>query len=281
MLRSVMVAVDFSEESALVLGFATGLTRLGVRRVVLGHAVDASGMEGPIIASKVDKVRESMRAMAVPLSDAGLEVEVRVATGDAVNELVALAAETHVDAVVCGTHGKGYLTKLIARSVSEQIALEADRPTMLIRFGLLRTKEDGAQLSRGFGTNVLLPTDFSSSATRALMAVSGLPKGALGTVYLLHVLDESLTGDRLRRAQEGAEFQLENLRAIAEQAGITARGIVRQGDPQRAILQEVNERRVSGIVVGRRGQGPLQEALLGSTSMTLVRQASCPVMVVP
>lgn len=282
MIRSVMIAADLSPECNLVLRFAEGLPTLGVKRIVLGHVVEASGMEGPVIAAKVDKAREDIRALASRLTDAGLDVEIRVSTGDATHALLALATESHVNAVVCGTHGRGIISKLFAGSVSEEIAVQANVPTMLARFDLLRTREgDPASFARDFGKQVLLPTDFSSSSTRALMHVLELPKGAVSMLYLMHVLDPNLSGDALERAREGAGFELDNLRKMAEQAGITARCVVKQGPALRTILQEANERRVTGIVVGTRGQNPLQEAVLGSTSMTLVRQASAPVIIVP
>lgn len=281
MLRSVMVPADFSDEHALIMRFAAGLGSIGVRRVVVGHVLDSSGMEGPVIATKVDKAREDVRALAKPLVDAGLDVEVRIGTGEPAHGLLGIASEAHVGAVICGTHGKGRLSKLLSRSVSEQIAVEANIPTMLVRYDLLRLKDDPADYARSFGRSLIVPTDFSASSQRALMAVLELPSKALGTVYLTHVLDKSLSGDKLRKVEGGAEFQLGNQRTIAENQGITARGVIKQGDPVREILGEANERRATGIVVGTRGQNLLQEAVLGSTSMTLIRQASCPVMIVP
>ncbi|MRR12047.1 universal stress protein, partial [bacterium] len=229
----------------------------------------------------VDKARDKIRSLTSRLSDAGLDIEVRVSAGDPAHGLLALATESRVDAVVCGTHGKSVLTQLFSGSVSEEIAVEADVPTMLVRYDLLRTREEPAAFARGFGKQVLLPTDFSSTSGRALTAALALPKGAIGMLYFLHVLDGGLSGEKLERAREGAGFHLDNLCKMAAESGVTARGIVRQGDPVRAILQEAAERRTTGIIVGTRGQNVLQQAMLGSTSMTLIRQASCPVLIVP
>lgn len=281
MLRSAMIPTDFSNETSLILRFAEGLPALGTGRVVLGHVVDASGMEGPVIAAKIDAAREQIRSLTARLVDAGLEVEVRVGAGDPVQGLLAIAAESGVDTIVCGSHGKSILTKLFVGSVSEQLVVEADIPTMLIRYDLLRTREEPGLFSRGFGKQVILPTDFSESSARALAAATLMPKGAIGMLYLLHVIDSGLSGEKLRRAQEEAGAKLDTMCETAAEAGLTARTIIRQGDPVRSTLQQVAERRMTGIIVGTRGQNPLQEAVLGSTSMTLVRQASCPVMIVP
>lgn len=281
MLRSVMVPADFTAECRLIIGFACGLKELGVKRVVLGHVVEASGMEGPVIAANVDKVRDRVRELAAPLTACGLDVEIRIATGNPAQGLIGIATETHVDAVIAGTHGKGIITKLFAGSVSEEIAVEANVPTMLVRYDLIRTQDDPAQYARTFGRSLLLPADFSASSMRALMMALEFPASAVGTVYLMHILDRSLGGLALKKAEDGAEFQLGNMRKMLEEHKVTARCVIKQGESKRAVLQEADQRRVTGIIVGTRGQNALQEAMLGSTSMTLVRQASCPVLIVP
>ena len=281
MLRSAMVPVDFSANFELVLQFSEGLSALGVRRVVLGHAVDAVGLEGPVIARAVDTARDKVRTLQEGLVDAGLEVEVRVATGDVTDTLLSIASESHVDLVVAGTHGKGVLTKLIKGSVSEDIVQSSQVPTMMVRYDVLRSAAHPREVAEGFGRSILLPTDFSSSSMRALMSVFEMLPKSVGTLYLLHVGEEGLSADKARKAEEGAEFQLRNMVGMAAEHGVSARPVIKVGDPKRVILQEANERRVSGMVVGSRGPNPLQEVMLGSVSLTLMRQASCPVIIVP
>ena len=75
--------------------------------MVLGHVVDAAGMEGPVIAKNVDKAREDVRTLQTGLVDAGLEVEVRVATGD--DRHAALdRRESHVDLIVAGRTARAF-----------------------------------------------------------------------------------------------------------------------------------------------------------------------------
>ena len=281
MFRTVLLPIDFTADSELVLAFARGLPALGVRRIVLGHVVQTSGMEGPVIARAVDEARDGLHKLCPPLEAAGLGVEVRVVTGDTVEELVALAAETQVDAAVYGSHAKSLTTQLLAGSVSERLVRDAVVPQLVVRFDLIRNQSEPAALLRHFGEKVLLPTDFSLSASRAFTRVIELPKGTVKHVFLLHVVDPALTGDKLRRAEEGAEFQLKNLQAMCAQQGIASSVSVIRGNPVQAVLAELDERRASAVVVGTRGRNAMQEMLLGSVSMTLVRQASCPILIVP
>ncbi len=281
MIRSVLLPADFTDESRLVLRFAAGLGALGVRRVVLGNVVDASGMEGPVIAAEMDRARDAVRGAAGPLIDAGLDVEVRIAAGGDPSEgILGLAADANVDAIVCGSHGKGTVERLIAGSVSEEVIANADVPSMMVRFSLLATVDEPADLLRSFGRTLVLTTDFSAASTRALMTILDLPRGGVGTLFIVHALDPSLGGEQLRKAETGAEFQLRNMADMAAQKGIVARPVIRQGEPSRVALREIDERRATGVVAGTRGRGPLTDALLGSVSLTLVRQASCPVLIV-
>ena len=276
-----MIPTDFSDECDLVIRFATGLTALGVRRAIVAHVVEASGMEGPVIAAKVDAARDAMRDVIIPLRDAGLDVEVRILAGQPFQELLALAAEANVDAIVCGSSGKSVRDQLFVGSVSERLAKEAACPTLMIRYDLLRMVADPADLARKFASRLLVPTDFSGSATRALQMTILLPAKTIACIRILHVLPAPPTDERGRRTEMGAEFHLRNLADLAKEKNITASPTLRYGTPEREILGEVHDSAITGIVMGTRGRNALAEALVGSASMTLVRQASVPVMIVP
>ncbi len=281
MLRSVLLHTDLTPEDDIVIPFATGLPALGARRAVLASVVDASGLEGPVIMACVDKARERLREHAKTLRDAGLEVEVRVLTGEVDRELLGLAVETGVDMMVSCTHGKSFLARLIAGSTSESLLSHAECPSMFVRFDLLGEAEHPSDPASDFCRSLLLPTDFGGPATRAFMGVLELPSDCVGTLHLLHVIDPDLDDRKLRDHEVGAEFQLSNLAALAAEHGIDASVTIRQGDVGETVLAEMRGKRVTGAVLGTRGRGPVADALLGSLSLTLLRQATCPVLVVP
>lgn len=280
MIRTVLLPVDFSDDNALILAFARGLPSIGVERVVLGHVVEVSGVEGPLIARRIDEARDRIRQDAQALAQVGLDVEVRVVTGDPVEELSGLASEGHVDAAVYGSHAKTVMNQLFAGSVSERLLRDASIPHLVVRFDLLRGMADPATLLKHFGEKVVLATDFSLAASRAFTIATEFGS-ALRHLFLLHAIDPTLTGDKLRLAEEGAEFQLKNLQAMCKQLGITASVQVIRDTPVHALLGATEERAVTGIVVGTRGRNAVQEMLLGSVSMTLLRQAGCPILIVP
>lgn len=281
MIRSVMLPLDFTRDSGLALHFCGGLVDLGVRRVVVCHVIDATGLEGPVIAAKVDQVRQEIRAVVAPLADAGLDVEVRLPTGALDRELVAVAAESRVDAIVCSTAGKTVADQLLLGSISEFLVRTVGVPSITVRQELLRNAADPADLARRFAKCLLVPTDFSGTATRAFDCALALPPKAVGSIRLLHVLPRSDDPARAKRDEDGASYELRDIAAVAKEHGLTAVPVLGHGEPERAIMAEIDESRVTGVVIGTHGRSPFEEAFLGSVSMTLLRQASCPVMIVP
>ncbi len=281
MLHSVLLPTDLRSDSANVIEFAKGLPHIGVRRVVLAHAIDASGMEGPVIVAAVDHARAALLELAPELEAAGLRVEVRVPAGDdPTHELIALAAESHVSGVVCGTEGRGRVSRLVAGSVSEALFRHSKVPAFLVRFDVLRDCEDATALSRRFCERLIMATDFSASASRALHVILELPEGSVQEVVLLHVIDPRLTGEKRRAEEEGAEYHLRGFAAMLEARGTRAITVICCGDPSDCVLSELAKHEGTGVVIGTRGRGALGGAILGSVAATITEHAPCPVLVV-
>ncbi len=280
MLRTVLVPTDLAEAVDLVIRFVGGLVTLGAKRAVLVHVVDPTGLEEPVLAARVDELRGKLREAGRPLETAGLHVHVRICTGPAQEQILALAHEMQVDAIVVGSHGRGVVDQLFEGSVSDRLLRDSRVPVLCVRFDLLRNAKDPARLAATFASKLLVPTDFSATAMRAFQAALELPPKSITSMFMMHCLDPALTGEKRRRAEEGAEFQLRNLVSMAAERGINASAVINGLDCARGVLAEIDERRVSGVVVGTHGRTAFQEAIMGSVSMTLLRQASCPVMVV-
>jgi nucleotide-binding universal stress UspA family protein len=275
MMSTVLVPTDLSAAQEGVMRFCTGLHDLGVARAVCCTVVDTTGLEGTVIAAKVEAARKTLERVSEPLVRSGLEVELLVPTGDPERELLAIASEEHIDAIVSGASGKTAADRLFIGSVSERLARDGGIPSLTLRYDMLRAAEEPAELARRFGRMLLVPTDFSATAARALNMALSLPKRVVGSIRLLNVSSGGAAADA------GAEAELRKLVAIAKERGIHATPVIGHGAPERAILAEIDASGVSGVIVGSRGRSLLQEALLGSVSMTLIRQAPVPVLVVP
>ncbi|MGE5620818.1 MAG: universal stress protein [Sphingomonadaceae bacterium] len=83
-----------------------------------------------------------------------------------------------------------------------------------------------------------------------------------------------------RALWDGAQAILDRNMEPFRQAGVQVEGVMASGDPAREIVDFARKGRYDLLVVGSRGEGAVERALLGSTSDAVVRESPCPVLVV-
>jgi nucleotide-binding universal stress UspA family protein len=246
--------------------------------VLIVTAVDASGLEAPVVAAGIDRARERLAAMAATsMVGCSLDIELRVVTGDRIEGILALAEQADIDVICCGTSGKSVVDALFAGSVSERLFASGRLRTMTVRYDLLESVDDPLGLSHDFARRLVVPTDFSAAATRAWLSAVERPAEAIDVVTALHVLPEDSTEEDARNA----EVMMRGLLAIAEGHGVEARTVIRSGDPVTVTLDYLTEADATGVITGQRGRGPLRQVMLGGLSLELLREAPCPVVVQP
>src|SRR5678815_589500 len=139
-------------------------------------------------------------------------------------------------------------------------------------------------------TSILVPTDFSETAARALDYASALAAKLGARIHVVHVIGipalgipelgvalTSVTIDSLVRDNQAALDRLVDSRRNQATFGDV---LLRTGDPRDMILQAANEVHADLIVIGTHGRRGLARALLGSVAEEVVRTAPCPVVTV-
>lgn len=141
---------------------------------------------------------------------------------------------------------------------------------------------------------LLVPTDFSRTADRALEMAVHLGRALSAEVLLLHVLTEGPVvvedlggvragGEITRRHVTQEQWADEHLRprvAGLEAAGLRARGLVTVGRPAAEILRAAEAHGADLVIMGTHGRGRAGRFLLGSVADQVIRGAACPVMTV-
>ncbi len=151
--------------------------------------------------------------------------------------------------------------------------------------------------------NILVALDLSSASQQILSVVKTLTSGSSAKVWLFHVtepssgmvdykgslrndesddrLDTDYARDQIAQKfhDEHATLQKEAEKLKTAQVSVTARIV--QGSPTEILLQESEKLAIDMIVVGSHGHGALYSMLIGSVSEDILKQSSCPVLVVP
>lgn len=80
-----------------------------------------------------DQLTNYLEACAMPLRAAGLNVEISVRFGDAVEEILAAAREADVEVIMMATHGHSALAQVVFGSVAGRVLGSGARPVFLVR----------------------------------------------------------------------------------------------------------------------------------------------------
>lgn len=85
----------------------------------------------------------------------------------------------------------------------------------------------------------------------------------------------------LQHLMHEAEALLEAVAAQISQYGPVVRRFVRQGELSEQIVKSAQEWRADLLVMGTSGRSGIKRLILGSTAEEVLRQAPCPVLVIP
>jgi nucleotide-binding universal stress UspA family protein len=233
-----------------------------------------------------ERIREQAQmlvgALAVSLRDRwGIDPGIHVATGPLLGTIEDTATELAADVLVLGARGASMLRHVMLGSTADRLVGNFSRPLLVVK------RAPAADYRC-----VLVPVDFSARALPALQLARAVAPQA--RVVVMHAYEIPFEGKLIvagmeethlqeYRERAGAEAQ-QRMAALRQQAGIAqdeALEVLVHGAPAQRILEQEQERDCDLIVLGRRGQGRLQDILLGSVSRRVLAEAQADVLLLP
>ncbi|MBG0776899.1 MAG: universal stress protein [Desulfovibrionaceae bacterium] len=141
-IKKILCAVDFSDQSVMVADYAVELAKAMDAKVIVvyvapsmsqyvGFHVAPNSIESFVgeIVSGAEKTMDNFLAE----NFAGMQVEGRVVTGYAAEEILNVADDEAVDMIVMGTHGRKGIDRILFGSVAEKVVKSAIQPVLTIR----------------------------------------------------------------------------------------------------------------------------------------------------
>lgn len=289
----VVVGIDFSPASvdaARWVGrhFAPGA------ELVLAHVISipdpspiARGKYPPrelLVGTMREGAEKRLREVSFSLGAARMWLEIR--EGDPVECIGALADDFSAEVVVTGAHGErgGMLGRL--GSTADRLVRASTRPVLLVTKPRLTTPR-----------HMLVPLDKSDRVPAALSWASALSQQLGMRVTTLHVVTGGVSSGALTALSVVSGTPPVDISppiaAVSDSNrwldDVVAAGVSREhvnsevavGEPTHEIVAAAERLDADLIVMGRRGAGNLRRAVLGSVVAGVLRNAPCPVLVVP
>lgn len=142
-------------------------------------------------------------------------------------------------------------------------------------------------------SNILVATDFSESAARAVATAADYARHFQAQLTVLHAyrvdipVASPLTGGGyvlpdgfFEQLTKEARSRVEQVASEITATGVSAVGVAVDRHPASAIVEEAKARKVDLIVMGTRGLTGIKHLALGSVADRVVRTAPCPVLTV-
>ena len=143
------------------------------------------------------------------------------------------------------------------------------------------------QIGRKNVSSVVVATDFSKGAKRALKRTQHLPLDQGAKVVLVHVLPSKEAIAPVTRAESISkghlQRELESLRTALDRLGrqdVRLLSSLVSGDPSTELVTIARESSADVLLVGRRGTGTFKKLLLGSVSERVVNAGQVPTLIV-
>lgn len=293
-IRRVLCPTDFSDTSLKALRHAAAIARWYGAPLDVVHvmseglapvALTGIPLSPDVTQEILRKGQESLRTWIEEAKLDGPEPTLAVLSGHAVEGILGYARDVSADFIVLGTHGRSGLDRVLIGSVAERVLHHAPCPVLTIPPS---AEPANAHPAVRFA-RILYATDFSPESEAALAMALRLAQENQAELTLLHVLEalnesdvETIAhyriADYLRLRKDEAAERLTALVPDSARDWAKLHERLEIGPSAKTILKVAKEIDADLICMGAQGHGDLAVAIFGSTTQTVVRRATCPVL---
>ena len=141
MFKSIVVALDRSDASAVALDYATKLAAIDGASMVLVNVLEiaklaaVSGYQTPYPAEAIEAIRQDGEQLLKEAAEVNAAQKIHVVTiaaeGDPVDVILQAAEEHQCNLIALGTHGRKGLSRLFLGSVAEGVLRRSKVPVFV------------------------------------------------------------------------------------------------------------------------------------------------------
>src|SRR6185437_11693497 len=291
-IQRILVATDFSVRADRAVRRAAKLAAEHEAELYLLHVLPSLPFEAfkrlmvdtPLETEQrlYDQAKAALQKKAQMLAAEGVNVKYHVAIGSAHTEINQYAKSRQADLIVIGDQGETFIQEFFFGTTASKTLIKG-------RYPLLIVKQESEHSYRC----VLVPVDFSLPSGLALqIALKVVPTGASTevSIHALHVVDDAKIHQRgldavtleLHRNQVLSQVRRDLEKTVSGYATSDHRitPMIEYGSPPDVIRKKALFLGSDLIVIGKRGETELDEALFESVTKHVLFETPCDVLVV-
>ncbi|KYG81883.1 nucleotide-binding universal stress UspA family protein [Roseivirga ehrenbergii] len=275
-MKTILVPIDFSEQSKYALNFAAQLAKKGKLQIQAIHIIEGPqnhtfNTMGDGIANESedyfflkqlhDKTKENMRNLVESKAYAGIDITGSVEIGNPYQSISKAIADHQADLVVMGSKGVSGIDEVLIGSNTEKVVRHAKCPVITIK----------SEVKLNTIRNIVLATNLREEQSRLFVELKKLQ--AL-TGAKLHLVKINTTNDFHTQRQMQDEF----VRYINDhQLANVHTAIYNETSEEEGILAYAEDVNADMIAIGTHGRTGLLHLLSGSIAEDLVNHSQIPV----
>jgi nucleotide-binding universal stress UspA family protein len=235
-----------------------------------------------LVEKEIEKARERLASVKESARRENVTCETVVRQGeDSYRFIVEEALNNRAEMIIMGRRGRTGLKRLMMGSVTAKVIGHAPCNVLVV------PRAAKVELRR-----ILVATDGSRHSEAAAMEAIGIAKRSGARLTVISVVpseaaspfdivhSEMQRGLITEKEHKAAECSIKNIREIADKEGVSVEGLILEGRPYEAIIDEANEKKTDLIVLASHGRTGLEKLLMGSVTERVIGLSPCAVLVV-
>ena len=274
-LKRILVPVDGSASSLIAEETGAKIAKKTGASITVLHVMQEATFDYTLPRSVQDELlghieqrgQDIINKASALFKEEKVEVDAETFSGNPANDILDFS-RSGFDLIVMGACGEHEKDTCVLGSVTKKVIRHTTCPTLVAK--------QVSSLS-----NMLVCTDGSEHALRALDFAAKLAEKMSSKIVLLHVQGEKLHKVSPKTAKDLGRKILSKTARVLGKRKVKIDRKLEFGVPANVIVDFAEKGNHDLIVLGRRGLGPIDRFLLGSVSDDVSHKAKCSVLIIP
>ncbi|MEO7166859.1 MAG: universal stress protein [Chthoniobacterales bacterium] len=302
-LRQILVPIDFSPASLASLRFAKLLAARFGAKLHLVHVIAPAPIyglgRGVLLLPFPDKAmvqaaRQRLQDLISQLSLPPRSTQCTLRVGQASTQINEAAEKHRSDLIAIATGGTTRLKRALLGSTTERVVRQAPCPVLVVREGKHQSTRKSARKGRTAlkFRKILVPIDFPECSRLGLEYALGFAREFRAGLVLFHSIfvHAYMLGDQHAAREvpglnatrrDRAKDKMEALQRSLSRKGREVESEIAFGSPLKRINDYAVKEDIDLIITSTHGRTGLRRVFASSTAERIVRDGTCPVLVVP